>query len=235
MSDVINKQCSIRMLEIDGLKFVVADDFLNDPDDFTRYAEELSRRPVRHDNDLGFELYPPIPEFDQRYPDYRRDLTRFVVATVGTTTRNAYGLDDSYSQIGIYKGPLFNCVYKLPAFTPHVDPGHISSFIYLNKGDMCSGGTGVYRHRPTGRLQFVQPHTSLAHVEREPLTSQLNYSAGEWELLHKFEMRYNRFIAFTSSVVHKIFFEPEGHPYGEHINQVRLSLNAFFVFLRPQS
>lgn len=233
MTSVINKGCQPRLLKIDNLGFVIADDFLTDPDDFNKYARELSVRPVRVPNQLGYELYPPTEEFDIRYPGFRRDLAFFVNSAIGTSTKAAYNLDSSYQNIGIYKGPLFNCVHKLPSFAPHVDPGHISSFIYLNKADMCSGGTGIYRHIPTGKMQIIQSGYNLEHLEKIPLTKQLNYSSGEWELLHKFEMRYNRFIALTSSVVHKIFFEPEGHPYKEDIDRTRLTLNSFFIYSKP--
>lgn len=234
MTSIINKGCQPRLLKIDNLKFVVVDDFLSDPDSFRNYARELSSRPVRRENDVGYELSPPTEEFDIRYPNFRRDLAYFVVRTIGASTRSAFNLDSSYTSIGIYKGPLFNCVYKLPSFAPHVDPGHISSFIYLNTADMCSGGTGIYRHTPTGRMQFIQDDDNLEHLEKEPLTKPLSYSSGEWELLHKFDMRYNRFVAFTSSVAHKIFFEPEGHPYNEDIDQVRLTLNSFFIIAQPE-
>ena len=230
MASVINKDYHPKRLNIDNLAFVIVDDFLNDPDDFRAYANELATRPARVNNKLGYELYPPKEEFDARYPDFRRELVLFIDSAIGASTRAAYNLDGSYTKIGTYKGPLFNCVYKLPAFTPHVDPGHISSFIYLNTPGQCSGGTGIYRHIPSGKMRFIQKAYSLAHVEKEPLTKPLNYSAGEWQLLHKFDMQYNRLIAFNSSVIHKIFFEPEGHPYTAEIDQARLSLNSFFVY-----
>jgi len=235
MESAINKSCQTDILEIDGLKFAVADNFLNDPDSFRQYAKALSGTPgMRLDNNLGYVLQPAMDEFDARYPGFRRDLMNFVIRTVGASAKNAYGLDDSYTSLGIYKGPQFNCVYKLPFLGPHVDPGHISSFIYLNTSENCSGGTGIYRHVPSGKMRLVQQDISVAHLEKEPLTKSLNYSAGEWELLHKFEMRYNRIVAFTSSVIHKIFLEPEGHPYREDIDNVRLSLNSFFLITRPQ-
>ena len=234
MESVINKNCQIDMHDIAGLKFVIADNFLNDPESFRRYAKALSTMPTaRVDNRLGYELRPPVDEFEARYPGFRQDLINFMISTIATSTKNAYGLDDSFTSLGIYKGPLFNCVYQLPFFGPHVDSGHISSFIYLNTEEQCSGGTGIYRHMPSGKTRLVQQDISVANLERQPLTRPLNYSTGEWELLHKFEMHYNRLIAFTSSVIHKIFFEPEGHPYREDIDHVRLCLNSFFLITRP--
>jgi len=233
MTSVINKKCHAKLLNIDNLAFMTVDNFLNDPDDFRAYAKKLATQSGRLSNKVGYELYPPIKEFDARYPDFRRELVLFVDAMLGTNTRAAFNLDQSYTKIGTYKGPIFNCVYKLPAFTPHVDPGHISSFIYLNTTQQCSGGTGIYRHLPSGQMRFIQKGYSLEHLEKEPLTQPLNYSAGEWQLLHKFDMQYNRLIAFNSSVIHKIFFEPEGHSYTAEIDQTRLSLNSFFVYSKP--
>jgi len=233
MESVINKNIKPEILEIDSFKFVIVDNFLTNPDDFRQYARELSTRPVRMDNALGYELHPSMDEFERRYPNFRRAIAYLVISTIGDSTCKVYNLDKTYTSVGIYKGPLFNCVYKLPSKAPHVDPGHISSFIYLNTDDLCSGGTGIYRHIPTGNMHFVQSDYNLEHLETKPLIEQLNYSAGDWELLHKFEMRYNRFIALTSSVVHKIFFEPEGHPFKEDFDHVRLSLNSFFIIARP--
>ena len=234
MESIINKQCQIATVAIEDLEFIVADNFLNDPESFRHYAKALSTTPgARVDNRLGYELHPPVEEFEARYPGFRKELANLLAATIGVSTKHAYGLDDSYSSMGIYKGPLFNCVHQLPFFGPHVDSGHISSFIYLNTEDQCTGGTGVYRHIPSGRMRLVQQDISVAHLERKPLTEPLSYSSGEWELLHRFDMRYNRLVAFTSSVIHKIFLEPEGHPYLEDIDSVRLTLNAFFLISRP--
>lgn len=100
----------------------------------------------------------------------------------------------------------------------------------LNLPEQCSGGTGIYRHLPTGKTNVVQQKTEIDWMEREPLTEPLSYSAGEWELLDRIEMRYNRLVAFNGSAMHKIFIEPGEAPFGPAVEDSRLGLTTFFRY-----
>ncbi len=46
---------------------------------------------------------------------------------------------------------IINRNYQLNAWQrqPHLDQG-VTVMVYLNPEELCSGGTGLYRHRPTG-------------------------------------------------------------------------------------
>ena len=235
MSSIINESPKINTIDIDGSRIVVVDDFLSEPETLRRYAIRLSKV-VRHIAvGVGYELYPSRGEFDELYPDFVRSLTCLVHKLMNDNIKSDYELNSDYTRLNLWKGPLFNCVYKLPAFTPHVDLGHVSTFIYLTAPERCSGGTGIYRHLPTGKMHCVQDTCGLDHMLHKPMKSALNYSTDEWELLHKVDMKNNRLVMISSSIIHKIFFEPEGHLYAENIEDTRLALNNFFVYSSDES
>ena len=202
---------------IDGTKLIIIDEFLLEPEKLRQYAKDISTRVPRTAVGVGYELHPNIEEFDLQFPAFQRELALFINNQLGDNVRTAFGLGHDHSNIGVWKGPLFNCVYKLPANTPHVDRGHVSSFIYLNPPEQCNGGTGIYRHKPSNRLRIVQNFCSLEHISTIPLDRPLTHSTEEWELMHKVEMRFNRMVAFNASVIHKVFFEPEEHNFSEQI------------------
>ena len=57
---------------------------------------------------------------------------------------------------------------------PHIDPD-ITALIYLNPEHSCSGGTALYRHRPTG----------LERLPRLPITPDQEV----WQLAERLELR----------------------------------------------
>lgn len=229
----LSPDARISRFGIDQFEFVVVDDVLIDPDAVRDYALQVEKTLPKLAVKVGYELHLSPGHLDQQFPGLLPGLYALVHATIGESIKRHFELGEECRQLSIWKGPLYNCVYKLPFFPPHVDPGHISSFIYLNPPEQCRGGTGIYRHVPTGRMSVVQQHVDLRWMEGRELTEPLSYSSGEWELLRKIEMKYNRLVILNSSVIHKIFFEPDQEAYGEDIENVRLALNNFFVYREP--
>jgi hypothetical protein len=45
----------------------------------------------------------------------------------------------------------------------------------------------------------------IAAMTETPLKKPLVESTDEWEMVHFFEMKYNRLIAFNSSLIHKSY------------------------------
>jgi hypothetical protein len=114
---------------------------------------------------------------------------------------------------------------------PHVDPG-VSAMVYLNPDAECTGGTGLYRHRPTDleRLPTTATPEVLRLAERleldpAPLRTPQGYTQFQetiifnplfarpddgyiddgnayWELLYKVEMRFNRLVVFDGRMFH---------------------------------
>jgi hypothetical protein len=122
---------------------------------------------------------------------------------------------------------------------PHIDQG-ITAMIYLNPAELCAGGTGLYRHRPTGLdripieltadfIQLAEQHGVSAEALRSPegyaefLNSVIfnpdfatkdntfiNDGNEFWELLFLIEMKPNRLVIFDGRQFHSQYILP-GH------------------------
>lgn len=114
---------------------------------------------------------------------------------------------------------------------PHIDPG-ISAMVYLNDPQDCAGGTGIYRHRPTGleRIPYAAtpeirelaaakgwsggdletPEGYLAFQDEVVFhpsyaaagNDYINQGNEAWELLHLVEMKFNRLVIFDGRMPH---------------------------------
>lgn len=121
---------------------------------------------------------------------------------------------------------------------PHIDQG-VTAMVYLNPEEMCSGGTGLYRHRPTGLCRVpigITPElTGLAQqqgISAQALCTQAGYAecmntvffrqeyAAQgnqyindgneyWELLYKIEMKPNRLVIFDGRMFHSQHIAPD--------------------------
>lgn len=132
---------------------------------------------------------------------------------------------------------------------PHVDPG-VSAMVWLNPQEMCAGGTGLYRHKPTGLERLpTEPTRELEalaqtldipakslhtpegwqsfqdHIVFNPLfaareNTYINDGNEAWELLHLMQMRWNRLVIFDGRMFHSQHLKP-GH-FVDHarINQI---------------
>ncbi len=132
---------------------------------------------------------------------------------------------------------------------PHVDQD-VTAMVYLNPADSCMGGTGLYRHLPTGleRVPVVpdQEIRDLAdrlELSDEFLTSAEGYENFQnsmifnplfanrenayindgntyWELLTLMQMRPNRLIIFDGRCFHSQHISPDQYTDAFRVNQV---------------
>ncbi len=120
---------------------------------------------------------------------------------------------------------------------PHIDQG-VTAMVYLNPEELCSGGTGLYRHRPTGlsripigmtgdlvRLARTKGMTPSAVSTPEGYAEFLNtvffrpeYAVkgntyindgnDYWELLYRIDMKPNRLVIFDGRMFHSQHIAP---------------------------
>jgi hypothetical protein len=132
---------------------------------------------------------------------------------------------------------------------PHIDQD-ITAMVYLNPGDSCSGGTGLYRHRPTGLERVpIMPDTSIRQLadqlelSDEFLASQEGYENFQnsmifnplfacrrntyindgneyWELLKRIDMRPNRLIMFDGWCFHSQYIQSGDYDQAFRVNQI---------------
>lgn len=120
---------------------------------------------------------------------------------------------------------------------PHIDQG-VTAMVYLNPEEMCGGGTGLYRHRPTGLTRIpigITPHLITVAEEHGLTVSKIRTQEGYaefmntvffnpkyavpdnryindgneyWELLYRIDMRPNRLVIFDGRMPHSQYIEP---------------------------
>ncbi|MEC9005503.1 MAG: DUF6445 family protein [Nitrospirota bacterium] len=132
---------------------------------------------------------------------------------------------------------------------PHIDQD-ITAMVYLNPADSCVGGTGLYRHRPTGleRVpimpdQEIQKLADRLELSDEFLKSAEGYENFQnsmilnplfanqdntyindgneyWELIKLIEMKPNRLIIFDGRCFHSQYITPSQYTQAFRVNQV---------------
>lgn len=238
---VINPNCKVEIVSVDHIDVLIIDDFLKDPKGMRKFAIDGANRakPAKEDPQAAlqfrkkgnaYEIWMALDIFDRKFPGLRFGIAEKIDTHIGPRIRQHFGLPEKNPGIIQARKPFFHAVHAPPRFLPHVDAGHISSFIYLNTPTQCKGGTGIYRHIPTNALHSDQSRTNLDWLANKPLDKPLTESTDEWKLEVMVEMKFNRLVAFNSSVIHKIYWPEEDQPFKYDIREVRLALNNFFRY-----
>jgi hypothetical protein len=132
---------------------------------------------------------------------------------------------------------------------PHIDKD-ITAMVYLNPADSCSGGTGLYRHRPTGLERVpIMPDPSIRQLadklelSDEFFTSPEGYEHFQnsmifnplfacrdntyindgneyWELLKLVDMRPNRLMLFDGRCFHSQYIHPGKYDQAFRVSQI---------------
>lgn len=140
------------------------------------------------------------------------------------------------------------------SYVPHSDPSVISSIIYLNRDDeLETTGTGLYRHIKSDLVGFPQSafHEDwIADMEMKgsiPIEAQnfcikkevlsmnptnpiydecILANNDEWQLLHKFEGKYNSMVSYMGGMFHSALYDVK-----EVTNVKRLTQAIFWDFI----
>lgn len=121
---------------------------------------------------------------------------------------------------------------------PHFDSLNVDYFAlvhYLNPGNF--GGTGFFRHRPTGfeRLtqdrfpQFTQAAEAHFRMHGEPAAQYIRSSNDHFELIATMNYRPNRIIAYPGNLLHSGIVHPEKDIDANPVTG-RLTANLFLQF-----
>lgn len=122
---------------------------------------------------------------------------------------------------------------------PHYDNKKRYGFAvlhYLNPGDF--GGTGFYRHRPTGYENITEnrkdSYLSAAqqYIDNNGIPEQkyFTHSDDHFELIKKIDYKANRLLIYPASVLHSGFFENPEHDVNDDPATGRLTANFFIDF-----
>ncbi len=239
MKNIINPNPDIEIISIADIDVLIVDNFLLNPDELREYGIQSYKeytKNIDRENYLfretkkTYEIHPRPKIFQEKFPELLSSIANLIDKHIGARISTYYNLDTDKQKIQLRKGPYFHGVHQAPMHLPHVDDGHVSSFMYLNPNEQCWGGTGVYRHIPTDKVAIHQTGVDLTPICRTPLKENLTVSTPEWKLESLVEMKYNRFVAFNSSTIHKIYWPETKSPYKKPAKKVRLTLNNFFKY-----
>jgi hypothetical protein len=238
---VVNPEPDIEVRELGEVDVLVVDNILSQPEamrdfgikSYKKYKSKTCPEDyLFRETPKTYELHPRPQLFQEHFPGFFAHIAGLIDVHIGTRVRQYCEVDPGATSLVLRKGPYFHGVHRSPIFLPHVDDGHVSSFLYLNPAPQCWGGTAIYRHLPTGKIASYQVGSDLEWMCRQPLTRNLTTSTDEWKLETLVEMRFNRFVAFNSSTIHKIYWPDDKSPYKPHIAKARLTLNNFFKYSR---
>ena len=132
---------------------------------------------------------------------------------------------------------------------PHVDQD-VTAMVYLNPAESCMGGTGLYRHVPTGleRVPIVPDQDIRELADRLELSDEflgspegydnfqnsmifnplfatrdnayINDGNAYWELLFLMRMKPNRLIIFDGRCFHSQYITADQYAHAFRVNQV---------------
>ena len=214
---------------------VVADDFVLNPQDLIDHAVSQSR-------------FGPDP--NSAYPGVRMPLPKsYVFSVLDAIHPLLFKVYDVPANLGLQPlNAVFSLVTQAPEALavnqrmPHFDspsPFHLALLHYLAPGPF--GGTGLFRHRPTGferigvdRVDIYQQSRDayLAH-HGEPgtgyPTADSGQFKGQYEMYDQFAYRPNRLVIYPGSLLHTGLIDPSRDANADP-RTGRLTANLFVDF-----
>lgn len=231
-----NLKCELIKIGNEKTPVFIIDNFLLDPKAVIEDAIERKFEVIKNPSGPG---YPGI-----RAPinaDYANTLMRAIANIFYNILKVPKELDlipqsGTYSLMNIPEADLdlIQCI-------PHYDslePYKYAILHYLNPGNF--GGTGFYRHKPTGyenitterktdyfssAQAFVDTHGSH---ERKYITDSTNH----YELITSVDYKPNRLIIYPTTILHSAYVTNPAIDINDDPRTGRLSANLFIDFLK---
>lgn len=209
---------------------VIIDNFAADTGDVIRYAKNS----VNFAPDDSF-----YPGSRARPPNaYLQEIVRAIAPLLGKVYSvprdRRLQVNGYYSLVATPPGNL-----QLLQRIPHCDSHHKYYFAvthYLNPHDF--GGTGLYRHRPTGfekiteeRVEkYESANAAFFRANGEPPPDYFTESTDHFEFMLGIDYRPNRLVAYPGCLLHSGLIDPERDISADPATG-RLTANFFFDFL----
>jgi hypothetical protein len=140
----------------------------------------------------------------------------------------------AYFSLLTQTGPTLTRLQRVPHFDS-LDQRYFALVHYLNPGDF--GGTGFFRHRPTGFERLTQtkfPMSTQAaeayfRMHGEPTARYIRESDGHFKLLETITYRSNRVVAYPGNLLHSGIVDP-AKDIDANPRTGRLTANLFLQF-----
>lgn len=229
----INPAMTVNILEIGNEKtsVIVIDDLLLEIAAVKEYACQTA----------VFE-----PDKLTAYPGVRAQMPKWftdrILACICPIFRQQYSIPE-----GLQPAPIMDYFSLLTTPTdelqmlqrmPHFDSvknTYFSLVLYLNHGDF--GGTGFFRHRPTGFESildhrydvFVDAAKAFTKFYGQPAMKYINSSDEHFELIDSVRYKPNRLVAYPGNLLHSGMVDPD-IDIGADPQTGRLTANVFINF-----
>lgn len=214
-----NPDLRAKIVDVDGEKIVIIDDFYKNP----HQIRELALQSPRTRN----------PKFLHGLPGSRVEMAFYFGHLAQAFHRL---ISDVYTDDMAMMDPsyVYDCLNHsrflvniqnsdLPPRVPHVDSNRHGGFvagIYLNTPEECSGGTAFYKFKGSKYVDLDNLDTDLMKY-----TNYILDSDGEhWEKLYLAEMKFNRLVLYRQRVLHTPYILP--HTYTDETPRL---IQMFFI------
>ena len=227
------KQQAIRIGNERTPIFIV-DDFMGD---YQGAIDEAIALAYRSDKDSVGAYYPGIrAPVGTHYGMALLQQTAAIFYQVFNVpkTLTLHPLNGSYSLVTKqeHEMDLLQCI-------PHFDNNQTFSFAmihYLNNGEF--GGTGFYRHKPTGyenisasrKEHYLKASQQFINQNGAPKQCYFTESTDHYELIHKVEYKPNRLIIYPATLLHSAYIDNPQRDVSSDPKTGRLSANFFIEF-----
>jgi hypothetical protein len=210
---------------------VIIDDFLVDTAAVIKYAVDSAE--FAPDDTF---VYPGVRA--QPTPEYRKACIRAMAPLLGhlyaVPRDRRLGLRNFYSLVATPPEQL-----AVMQRLPHFDSNSRHFFAithYLNPGEF--GGTGLFRHRPTGfenitddRLdEYRRAGDAFLREHGDPPARYIRQSDEHFELIAEIEYRPNRLVAYPGTLLHSGLIDPDRDISADPATG-RLTANFFLDFV----
>ncbi|MFK8031221.1 MAG: DUF6445 family protein [Gammaproteobacteria bacterium] len=180
------------------------------------------------------------------YPGVRSPLpsafTRLIIKLIAPHFRQQFNIPEQLQPTPVmaFFSLLTTPVDKLDVLQrmPHFDSvkdTYFSLVLYLNEGNF--GGTGFFRHRPTGFEKildhrydsFVLAGKSFTKIYGQPAMKYINSSDPHFELIETVDYKPNRLVAYPGNLLHSGLVEQD-RDINADPETGRLTANVFIDF-----
>ncbi len=183
------------------------------------------------------------------YPGVRAalpmDYNNTVVPPLVSVLHQVYNVPKTYAHELIFA--FYSLVTKPPSELsllqriPHFDstsPFYFASVHYLNSND--KGGTGIFRHRPTGferitperASPYLEASNAFVHEHGEPSLEYIKSSNEHFELIAEVPYKPNRLVCYPGNLLHSGLIDPS-RDIDTSPDSGRLTANLFLDFRAP--
>lgn len=212
----------------------IVDDFMQD---YSGAIEEAIQSPYAADKESVGAYYPgmraPVgSEYGMSLLKYTQAIFYKIFSVPNQLT--LFPQNGSYSLITKQEQDMdaLQCL-------PHFDNSKTFSFAmlhYLNEGDF--GGTGFYRHKPTGyenitagrQSDYLQSAQKYMASHGAPEKRYFTESTEHYELIHKVDYKPNRLVIYPATILHSAFINDPQRDVCTNPRTGRLSANFFIEF-----